>query len=198
MIFSKKTTRVVSIPKIWISKLDTKIKIQLFKCLIEPILLYGCETWTLSKKAEKRLDGTYTRLLMRVKNLSWKHHPTKHQIYGSLPPVSSIVRSKRVQFAGHCLRASSEIISPVVLLYNSHSIGRRSRKVNYIHRHNQERYWLARGRPETINVGPGMLEKSCEIFSLDYGRNMMMMITSLYQFYSRLDSLNIIRKVTRS
>ena len=137
--------------KIWISKLDTKIKIQLFKCLIEPILLYGCETWTLSKKAEKRLDGTYTRLLMRVKNLSWKHHPTKHQIYGSLPPVSSIVQSKRVQFAGHCLRASSEIISPVVL-YKSHSIGRRSRKLNYI---------------DTIKRDTGLLEEDLKTSMLD-------------------------------
>ena len=137
--------------KIWISKLDTKIKIQLFKCLIEPILLYGCETWTLSKKAEKRLDGTYTRLLMRVKNLSWKHHPTKHQIYGSLPPVSSIVQSKRVQFAGHCLRASSEIISPVVL-YKSHSIGRRSRKLNYV---------------DTIKRDTGLLEEDLKTSMLD-------------------------------
>ena len=137
--------------KIWISKLDTKIKIQLFKCLIEPILLYGCETWTLSKKAEKRLDGTYTRLLMRVKNLSWKHHPTKLQIYGSLPPVSSIVQSKRVQFAGHCLRASSEIISPVVL-YKSHSIGRRSRKLNYI---------------DTIKRDTGLLEEDLKPSMLD-------------------------------
>ena len=110
---------------------------------------------------------------MRVKNLSWKHHPTKHQIYGSLPPVSSTVQSRRVQFAGHCLRASSEIISPVVL-YKSHSIGRGSWKLNYI-----DTVKLVRGRPENINVGPGMLEKSCKFFNLDYSRNMMMMMGSM-------------------
>ena len=136
---------------IWASKLNVTIKVQLFKCLIEPILLYGCETWTLSKKAEKRLDGTYTRLLMRVKNLSWKHHPSKQQIYGDLPPVSSLVKSKRVQFAGHCLRASSEIISPVIL-YKSHPIGRRSRKLNYI---------------DTIVRDTGLLEQDLKPSMLD-------------------------------
>ena len=53
--------------KIWTSKLNVSIKIKLFKTLIEPILLYGCETWTLSKRMEKRLDGVYKWLLMRVK-----------------------------------------------------------------------------------------------------------------------------------
>ena len=109
--------------KIWTSKLHVSIKIQLFKTLIVPILLYGCETWTLTKRMEKRLDGVYTRLLMRVKNLSWKHHPTKQVIYGDLPPVS-----KRVQFAGHCFRATTEIISSLVL-WKPKSVGRRSRKL---------------------------------------------------------------------
>ena len=80
---------------------------------------------------EKRLDGVYTWLLMRVKHLSWKQHPTKNIIYGDLPPVSNIVRSKRVQFAGHCFRATSEIISPLVL-WKPSSVGRRSRKLTYV------------------------------------------------------------------
>ena len=63
--------------KIWTSMMNNKLKTKIFKTTIEPILLYGSETWTLSKKLEKRLDGTYTRLLMRVKCLSWKHHPTR-------------------------------------------------------------------------------------------------------------------------
>ena len=101
--------------KIWKSGLDVFIKVNIFRSLIEPILLYGSETWTFSKKAEKRLDGCYTRLLMRAKNLSWKRHPTKSQIYGNLPSVSNVVKSRRVQFAGHCLRASSQVISSLIL-----------------------------------------------------------------------------------
>ena len=137
--------------KIWTSKLDVSIKIKIFKTLVEPILLYGCETWTLSKKAEKRLDGSYTRLLMRVKHLSWKCHPTKHQIYGDLPPVSSIVRSKRVQFAGHCFRASSEVISSLIL-WKPNSIGRRSRKLTFL---------------DTISRDTGLKEQDLKTAMLD-------------------------------
>ena len=80
---------------------------------------------------EKRLDGVYTRLLMHVTHLSWKQHPNKTIVYCDLPPVSSIVRSKRVQFAGHCFRATSEIISPLVL-WKPSSVGRRSKKLTYV------------------------------------------------------------------
>ena len=53
--------------RIWRSKLDTRIKIKIFRATVEPILLYGSETWTLPARMERRLDGCYTRLLMRVK-----------------------------------------------------------------------------------------------------------------------------------
>ena len=81
------------------------------------------------KALEKRLDGTYTRLLMRVQNLSWKSHPTRKQIYGSLPSISALVQSQRVQFAGHCQRASKEIIS-LLLLWSPNS-RTRGRKLSY-------------------------------------------------------------------
>ena len=115
--------------KIWKSHLNKNIKLQIFKTIIEPILLYGSETWTLSKKMEARLDGTYTRLLMRVQNISWESHLTKKQIYGDLPSISSILKARRVQFAGHCFRAKDEIISSLLLWTPAnHS---RSRKLSY-------------------------------------------------------------------
>ena len=101
--------------KIWVSDLNLNMKIDIFKTLIEPILLYGSETWTLSSKLQKRVDGTYTRLLMRIKNISWKQHPTKQQIYNNLPQVSKIIKRRLLQFAGYCLRASKEMASNFVL-----------------------------------------------------------------------------------
>ena len=116
--------------KIWTSKLASNIKIKVFRATIEPILLYGSETWTLPVRLEKRLDGCYTRLLMRVKNLSWKKHPTLNQIYGNLVPASTLVRQRRTQFAGHCQRASNEIISSLIL-WKPQANGRKGRKITF-------------------------------------------------------------------
>ena len=49
------------------------------------------------------------------KSKSWKRHPTVAQIYGKLPRVSTLVKSRRIQFSGHCFRADSEIISSLLL-----------------------------------------------------------------------------------
>ena len=116
--------------KIWSSDLDNDFKLKIFKAAVEPILLYGSETWTLSKKLEKRLDGTYTRLLMRVQNISWKTHPTKASIYKKIPPISRLVQARRVRFAGHCYRAEHETIRNL-LLWKPNSRNRRGRKLTY-------------------------------------------------------------------
>ena len=116
--------------KIWKSNLDREFKIRVFRVTIEPILLYGSETWTLSAKQQRRLDGCYTRLLRRVQNLSWKNHPTLDTIYGHLPKISSTLRKRRVQFAGHCARASDELVSSFVL-WRHPSSHKRSRKLTF-------------------------------------------------------------------
>ena len=116
--------------KIWESDLPNKIKIDVFQATVEPVLLYGSDTWTLSERLHNRLDGTYTKLLRRVQNISWKEHATLNKIYGCLPRISQTLRQRRAQFAGHCLRATDELSSNFVL-WKSHAIGKRSRKLTY-------------------------------------------------------------------
>ena len=84
----------------------------------------GSETWTLSAKQHRRLDGCYTRLLQRVLN------PSLNDIYGDLPRISSLVQKRRVQFAGHCARASDELVSSFVL-WGHPSSHKRSRKLTF-------------------------------------------------------------------
>ena len=116
--------------KIWRSDLDRIVKIKIFRAAIEPILLYGSETWTLSSKQQCRLDGCYTRLLRRVLNISWKKHPTIATLYGDLPRISTQVKRRRIQFAGHCARATDEHVSSCVLWRHPSSL-HRSRKLTF-------------------------------------------------------------------
>ena len=60
---------------IWKSDLTDKMKRSFFQAAVMSILLYGCTTWTLSKRLEKKLDGDYTRMLRAIVNKSWKQHP---------------------------------------------------------------------------------------------------------------------------
>ena len=109
-------TACIKLQKIWNSKIPAALKRKFFKACVEPVLLYGSETWTIKKAFQDRLVSTYTRLLMKAQNLSWKKHPTKKEIYSGLPPISSVIAQRRARFAGHCMRAQDQPISTILPL----------------------------------------------------------------------------------
>ena len=96
------------------------MKRSFFQAAVTSILLYGCTTWTLTKRLEKKLDGNYTRMLRAILNKSWRQHPTRHQLYGHLPPITKTIQVKRTRHAGHCWRSRDELISDVLLWTPQH------------------------------------------------------------------------------
>ena len=66
-----------------LSDLTDKIKSSFFQAAVVSILLYGCSTWTQTKRMEKKLDSNYTRMLRAVLNKSWNssctatYHPSR-------------------------------------------------------------------------------------------------------------------------
>ena len=86
-----------------------------FGIAVVSILLYGCTTWTLTKRLEEKLDGNYIRMLRAILNQSWWQHPTRHQLYGRLPPITKTIQVRRTRHAGHCWRSRDELISDVLL-----------------------------------------------------------------------------------
>ena len=112
---------------IWKSDLPDSMKRNFFRSTVESVLVYGSSTWTLTKKLEKTLDGTYTRMLRAILNVSWKSHPTKARLYGPLPPVSHTIRDRRITFAGHCWRSKGEIVSDLILWQPKHGKANRGR-----------------------------------------------------------------------
>ena len=66
------------------------------------------------KQLEKKLDGNYTRMLRAILNKSWRQHPTRHQLYGHLPPITKTIQVRRTRHAGHCWRSRDELIRDVL------------------------------------------------------------------------------------
>ena len=93
------------------------MKRSFFQAAVVSILLYGCTTWTLTKRLEKKLDENYTRMLRAILNKSWRQHPTRHQQYGHLPPPPSrkLYKVRRTRHVGHCWRSKDDLISDVLL-----------------------------------------------------------------------------------
>ena len=119
---AKAWTAINRLSVIWKSDPTDKIKRSFFQAAVVSILLYGCTTWTLTKRLEKKLDGNYTRMLRAILNKSWRQHPTKKQLYGQLPPITKTVKVRLTRHARHCWRSGDELISDVLLWTPTHCL----------------------------------------------------------------------------
>ena len=117
---TKAWTAINRLSIIWKSDLTDKMKRSFFQAAVTSILLYGCTTWTLTKRLEKKLDGNYTRMLHAILNKSWQQHPKRHQLYGHLPPITKTIQVRRTRHAGHCWRSRDELIRDVLLWIPTH------------------------------------------------------------------------------
>ena len=117
---TKAWTAINRLSTTWKSDLTDKMKRSFFQAAVTSILLYGCTTWTLTKRLEKKLDGNYTRMLRAILNKSWQQHPTRHQLYGHLPPITKTIQVRRTRHAGHCWRSRDEFIRDVLLWIPTH------------------------------------------------------------------------------
>jgi hypothetical protein len=56
--------------------LSRKLKVKIYKTIILPVVLYGCETWSLTLREEHRLRVFENRVLRRI------FGPTKDEVTG--------------------------------------------------------------------------------------------------------------------
>ena len=92
--------------KIWKYPLSRNLKIKLFHAVIvESVLLYDYETWTITAKIRKALDGYYTRMLRSALNVDWRTHMTNEELYCDISQITTKIKARRLTFAGHCKRA---------------------------------------------------------------------------------------------
>ena len=68
MQLRKAWTAIDKLSIIWKSNLTDKMERSFFQAAVVSILLYGCTTWTLTKRLEKKLDGNYIRMLRAILN----------------------------------------------------------------------------------------------------------------------------------
>ena len=59
-------------------------------------------------------------MLRAILNKSWQQHPTRHQLYGHLPPIAKTIQVRRTRHTGHCWGSRDELIRDVLLWIPTH------------------------------------------------------------------------------
>jgi hypothetical protein len=92
--------------------LSKNLKIRLYKTIILPVVLYGCETWSLTLRKEHKLRVFDNRVLRRIFGPKrdevtggWRklHNEELRDLY-SLPSIITIMKSRRMRWVGHVAR----------------------------------------------------------------------------------------------
>ena len=149
---TKAWTAINRLSIIWKSDLTDKMKRSFCQAAVISILVYGCTTRMLTKRLEKKLDGNYTRMLQAILNKSWRQHPTRHQLYGHLPPLMKTIQVRRTRHAGHCWRSRDELISDVLLWTTTYGWAKAGRSARtYIQQLCEDTGCSPKDLPEAMN-----------------------------------------------
>ena len=96
--------------------LSKNLKFKISRTIILPVVLYGCETWSLTSREERRLWLFDNRVLSRVFwpkrdeiTGEWRklHNEELRDLY-SLPNIVRVVKSRRMRWAWHVARMGEE------------------------------------------------------------------------------------------
>ena len=93
--------------RIWSQRhLSLTTKFRLYSSCIVEVLLYACETWTLTKAHWKRLESFHLRCQRRILGIKWSDFITNAEVWtrSGLPSIQSMVRRHRLSLFGHVAR----------------------------------------------------------------------------------------------
>jgi len=92
------------------------LKIKIYRTIIFPVVLYGCETWSLTLREERKLRLFENMVLRRIFGPrrvevtgEWRrlHNEELNDLYWS-PNIVRVIKSRRMRWAGHVARMSEE------------------------------------------------------------------------------------------
>ena len=92
--------------------LSKNLNIKIYRTIILPVLLYGCETWSLTLREELRLMVFVKMVLRRIfwseeeRSIGdWRklHNEELKDLYSS-PNIARVIKSRRMRWEGHVAR----------------------------------------------------------------------------------------------
>ena len=127
-------------------------KVCLVKAMVFPVVMYGCESWTIKKAECQRTDAFELWCWRRLLRVPWTARRSNQSILKKISPGCSLERLRlkpKLQYFGHLMRRADSLEKTLML---GQIEGRRRRG-------RQRMRWLD-GITDSMDMGLGRLQKS--------------------------------------
>ena len=92
-------------------------KVHLVKAMVFPVVMYGCESWTIKKAERWRIDAfqlwCWRRLLRRLLRVPWTARRSNQSILKEISP--GLMLKLKFQYFGHLMRRADSFEKPLIL-----------------------------------------------------------------------------------
>ena len=112
----KAMTKLDSILKSRDITLPTKVHI--VKAMVFPVIMYGCESWTIKKAESQRIDALELWFWRRLLRVPWTARRSNLSILKEISPVCSLERlmlKLKLQYFGHLMRRANSLEKTLML-----------------------------------------------------------------------------------
>ena len=126
-------------------------KVHLVKAMVFPVVMYGCESWTIKKAEHQRIDAFELWCWRRLLRVPWTAKKSNQSILKEISPgcsLEGLMLKLKLQYFGHLMRRVDSFEKTLML-------GKiEDRRI----RGQQRMRWLD-GITDTMNMGLGKLQE---------------------------------------
>ena len=100
------------------------------KALVRPVVMYGCESWTLRKNEETRLEAFEMKRLRKILHVLWTAKKTNEWILnkaGVKRELLDTVKARKLAYYGHTTRKQGNCLEKEIMQGTMPSARRRGR-----------------------------------------------------------------------
>ena len=93
-------------------------KVRLVKALVFPVVVYGCESWTVKKAERRRIDAFELRCRRRLLRVPWTARRSNQSILKEISPgcsLEGLMLKLKLQYFGHLMRRADSLEKTLML-----------------------------------------------------------------------------------
>ena len=93
-------------------------KVCLVKVMVFPVVMYGCESWTIKKAEHRRIDAFELSCWRRILRVPWTARRSNQSILNEISPeysLEGLVLKLKVQYFGHLMRRTESLEKTMIL-----------------------------------------------------------------------------------